>query len=257
MGDPVGERFQGEILKYDMGFWIFSRIAEGEAVFRSLGNGRFFAYHEGRTLGLAGWISRYRRDIYRSTMSTINNGKRLIPLRFEEDVIRGKEVFRRIAVYDYGVRKVFVETYREEEITREEVEIPFGVLYDDPMTAFYNFRSGIYGKVEPGKTFSIYTVPRGGRQKILRLMVASKEEAERRRAQEAEKEKKDLFITVYLDKDLVGSFQGLVEAWFSTDVVPTSGVAKDVFWWGDIRGKLTYQGWLNSSGNLNPSMGKD
>jgi hypothetical protein len=252
IGDPIGERFRGEVLKYNIGFWIFTRVGEGEATFQSLGNGRYLAYHEGKTLGLVGWISRYRRDFYRSTMGTINNGKRLIPLRFEEEVVIGKKIRKRITTYDYNARRVFVETQKEEKVTREEIEIPFGVIYDDPMTAFYNFRSGVYGKVEPGKKFSIYTVPRGGSQKVIRMVVASKEEAGKKRSEEVEKERKDLFITVTLDKELVGSLQGLVETWFSADIVPVSGVAKDVFFWGDITGKLTYQGFLESSGKFYP-----
>ena len=239
-------------MKYNIGFWIFTRVGEGEATFQSLGNGRYLAYHEGKTLGLVAWISRYRRDFYRSTMGTINNGKRLIPLRFEEEVVIGKKIRKRITTYDYNARRVFVETQKEEKVTREEIEIPFGVIYDDPMTAFYNFRSGVSGKVEPGKKFSIYTVPRGGSQKVIRMVVASKEEAGKKRSAEVEKERKDLFITVTLDKELVGSLQGLVETWFSADIVPVSGIAKDVFFWGDITGKLTYQGFLESSDKFYP-----
>ncbi len=251
-GDPIGKRFSGEVLKYDIGFWIFSRVGEGEAIFQSLGNGKYFAYHEGRTLGFVGWISRYRRDTYRSTMGTIDHGGRLIPLRFEEDVMIGKNIRKRITLFDYTARKVLVETQKAEKITREEIEVPFGVIYDDPMTAFYNFRFGVYGKVEPGKEFSIYTVPRERRRKVIRLVVSSKEEGEKRRSNEVEKERKDLFVAVHLDKELVGSLQGLVETWFSADVVPISGVAKDVFFWGDITGKLTYQGFLESPSKFYP-----
>jgi len=245
-GDPIGDRFRGEVLKYDIGFWIFNRVGEGVVTFRSLGYGKYAAFHEGRTLGFWGWISRYRRDIYRSTMGTINDGRRLIPLRFEEDVIIGQKVRKRITVYDYSARKVSMETQKEGQITREEVEIPFGILYDDPMTAFYNFRFGVYGKVEPGKEIIIRTVPRQESRKTIRLSVASEEEGQRRRAAEGEKKGKDLFIKVYLDKELVGSLHGEVEVWFNNDVVPMTGVAKDVFFYGDIRGQLTYQGFSSS-----------
>ena len=245
-GDPIGERFQGEVLKYDIGFWIFDRLGEGVATFRSLGDGKYAAFHEGRTLGFIGWISRYRRDVYRSTMGTINNGRRLIPFRFEEDVIIGQKVRKRITVYDYAAKKVTIETQKEGKIIREEVEIPFGMIYDDPMTAFYNFRFGVYGKVEPGKEFIIRTVPREESRKTIRLTVASKEEEERRRAAEVEKEGKDLLIKVHLDKELVGSLHGEVEVWFRKDIVPMTGVAKDVFFYGDIKGQLTYQGFSNS-----------
>jgi len=246
IGDSIGESFQGEVLKYDIGFWIFDRVGEGVATFRSLGHGKYAAFHEGRTLGFVGWISRHRRDVYRSTMATINNGRRLIPLRFEEDVIIGPKVRKRITQYDYAARKVTIDTQQEGKIIREEVEIPLGVLYDDPMTAFYNFRFGVYGKVEPGKEFIIRTVPREESRKTIRLVVASKKEEERRRAAEGEKEGRDLLIKVHLDKELVGSLHGEVEVWFRKDIVPMTGVAKDVFFYGDIRGQLTYQGSSNS-----------
>lgn len=245
-GDSIGEHFQGEVLKYDIGFWIFNRVGEGVATFRSLGGGKYAAFHEGRTLGFIGWISRNRRDIYRSTMGTINNGRRLIPIRFEEDVIIGQKVRKRITLYDYSAKKVTIDTQQEGKISREVVEIPFGMLYDDPMTAFYNFRFGVYGKVEPGKEFIIRTVPREESRKTIRLIVASKEEGERRRAEEVEKEGKDFLIKVHLDKELVGSLHGEVEVWFSKDIIPMTGVAKDVFFYGDIKGQLTYQGFSNS-----------
>ena len=241
-GDPIGEYFEGEVLKYDIGFWIFSRVGEGVATFHSLGSGRYAAFHEGQTLGFVGWITRYRRDVYRSTMGTINNGRRLIPLRFEEDVIIGPKIRKRITIYNYAARKVIIETQKEGKIRREEVEIPSGILYDDPMTAFYNFRFGVYGKVEPGKEFTIRTVPREESRKTIRLIVASKEEEARRRSAEVEKEGKDLFIKVHLDKELVGSLHGEVEVWFNKDIIPMTGVAKDVFFYGDIRGQLTYPG---------------
>jgi hypothetical protein len=253
--EPIGERFQGEVLRYDFGFWIFSRVGEGVATFRSLGNGMYEAFHEGRTLGFVGWITRHRRDVYRSTMGTIQDGTRLIPYRFEEDVMIGQKVRKRITVYDYAARKISIETQEEGQINREEAEIPFGMIYDDPMTAFYNFRFGVYGKVEPGKEFFIHTVPQNESRKTIRLTVASKEEEERRRAAETEKEGKDLFIKVHLDKDLVGSLHGQVEVWFSQDIIPMAGVAKDVFFYGDIIGRLTYRGFSNPPEKINGQMG--
>jgi Protein of unknown function (DUF3108) len=249
--DPIGERFQGEVLRYDIGFWIFRRVGEGMATFRSLGNGMYEAFHEGKTLGFVGWISRHRRDVYRSTMGTINGGTRLIPYRFEEDVIIGQKVRKRITVYDYAARKVSIETQEGGTINREEAEIPSGILYDDPMTAFYNFRFGVYGKVEPGKEFFIHTAPQNGNPKTIRLTVAPKEEEERRRAAEIEKEGKDLFMKVHLDKELVGSLHGEVEVWFSQDIIPMSGVAKDVFFYGDIIGRLTYRGFSYPAEKIN------
>jgi hypothetical protein len=245
--DRIGEYFRGEVMKYDIDFWIFSRVAEGVVTFRSLRGGRYEAFHEAKTLGLAGLVTRYRRDVYRSVMGTINNGRRLIPLRFEEDVVIGSTIRKRITVYDYAARKVTIETQKEEGNSREEVEIPYGVLYDDPMTAFYNLRFGVYGKVEQGKIFTIPTVPRKEGPQPIRLTVVSKKEEEQRRSEEDQKEGKDLFIRVHLDKEFVGSVHGEVEVWFSRNIVPMTGVAKDVLLYGDIQGRLTYRGFPNSA----------
>lgn len=121
------------------------------ADFRNLGNGKYMVFHEGKADGLVGWLTRYRREVYRSMMGTINNGQRLIPLRFEENSIIGKWFRKKTTVYDYAARKVSIEIEKEGEKNREELEIPLGIVYDDPVTAFYNFRFGVYGKVEPGK----------------------------------------------------------------------------------------------------------
>ena len=244
---PIGEYFQGEVMKYDIDFWIFSRVAEGVVTFRSLGGGRYEAFHEAKTLGLAGLVTRYRRDTYRSVMGTINNGRRLIPLRFEEDVVIGSTIRKRTTVFDYAARKVTIDTQKEDGNSREEVEIPYGTLYEDPMTAFYNFRFGVYGKVEPGKIFTIRTVPRKESPQPIILAVAPKKEEEQRRSEENEKEGKDLFIKVRLDKEFVGSLSGEVEVWFSRDIIPMTGVAKDVLLYGDIQGRLTYRGFPNST----------
>lgn len=248
--DSIGEHFRGEVLKYDFGFWVFPRAGQGIVTFQGLGNGKYLGFHEGKTLGWVGWATRYRRDTYRSIMGTSPDGKRLIPLRFEEEVLIGEEVRRRITAYDYARGKALAETRRDGKVEREEIEIPADRPYEDPLTAFYNLRGGVYGKVEPGKTFLIATVPRGGKAKQIRMDIASREEAEKRRITEADKGKKDLLITVHMDRELVGSLQGGIEGWFSSDMVPISGIAKDVFFFADLFGKVTLHAFGGQPENL-------
>ena len=243
--DSIGERFTREVIKYEVGFWIFFPVGGGEADFRSLGDGRYMVFHEGRAQGLAGWITRYRREVYRSTMATINNGRRLIPLRFEEYSVIGEWFRKKTTVYDYAARKVLIEVEKDGQASREEMEIPLGILYDDPVTAFYNFRFGVYGKVEPGKNFIMRTLPRKGHE-IINMNVASKEETETKRAAEPQKEGKDLFVRVLLDREMWGRKKGELEIWFNKELVPTSGVVKDIRFFGDIKGKLSYHGFSNT-----------
>ncbi len=245
--DSIGQKFSGEVIKYQVGFWIFFPVGGGVADFRNLGYGKYMLSHEGQAQGFVGWLTSYRREIYRSTMRTINNGRRLIPLRFEEHSIIGEWFRKKTTVYDYAARKVFMEVEKEGEKSREEIEIPVGTLYDDPVTAFYNLRSGVYGKVEPGREFLVRTLPEKGKEEI-RFIVASKEETEILRAKETEKAGKDLFVRIVLDREMWGKKKGELEIWFSKDLVPISGVVKDIRFFGDIRGKLTYHEMPNSTG---------
>jgi Protein of unknown function (DUF3108) len=236
--DSIGDFFTGEVLKYEVGFWLINPVGGGVADFRSLGNGRYMVYHVGKAEGLVAWLTSYRREIYRSTMGMINNGKRLIPLRFEEYSVIGEWYRKKTTVYDYQAHKVFIELEKVgEPKSREEIDIPLGDLYDDPVTAFYNLRFGVYGKIEPGREFLLRTLP-SKRPEIIRIKVASKEEAESRRAAEEIKTGKDLLIQILIDREMWGRKKGEVEIWFNRDMIPQSGVVKDIRFFGDIRGRL-------------------
>ncbi|HXZ38274.1 MAG TPA: DUF3108 domain-containing protein, partial [Thermodesulfobacteriota bacterium] len=200
--DSIGDFFTGEVLRYEVGFWLIDPVGGGVADFRNLGNGRYMVYHVGKAEGFVGWLTSYRREIYRSTMGTINNGKRLIPLRFEEYSVIGEWFRKKTTVYDYQAHKVFMELEKVGETkSREEIELPLGGLYDDPVTAFYNLRFGVYGKMEQGKEFLLNTLP-SKRPEIIRIKVASREETERRRAEEKIKTGKDLLIQILIDREM-------------------------------------------------------
>jgi len=240
--DFIGDRFAGETLKYEVGFWLIDPVGGGVADFQSLGGGRYRVYHVGKAEGIVGWLTSYRREIYRSTMTTINNGKRLIPLKFEEYSVIGEWYRKKTTTYDYPARKVTTQGEKEgKPMKREEMEIPVGVLYDDPVTAFYNLRFGVYGKVEPGREFILRTIPSKGHE-IIRIQVATKKEADRARAAEKVKTGKDLLIRILLDREMWGRKKGELEIWFNRDLLPISGVVKDIRFFGDIRGRKTWHG---------------
>lgn len=246
----IGDRFTGEILKYEVGFWLIDPVGGGVADFKDMGHGRFMVFHVGKAEGIVAWLTGHRREIYRSTMSTINDGKRLIPLRFEEHSVIGKWFRKKTTVYDYPARKVFIELEKEgEPMTREEMEMPLGALYDDAVTAFYNLRFGVYGKVEPGREFILRTLPSKGRE-IIRIQVASKEETESRRAAEKAKDGKDLLIRILIDREMWGRKKGELEIWFNRHLVPIAGVVKDIPFFGDVRGRLAFHGF-----SPNPNQG--
>ena len=160
----IGERFGGEEVHYEVGFWIFPAVGKGLAHFYDLGNGKFLLTHEGQAQGLAGWLTSFRKEVHRVWMGAIDQGRRFVPLRLEEESIIGDWVRKKTTLYDYSAGKIFMEINKDGEINREVVEIPPGIFYENPITAFYNFRYGVYGMVEPGREFIIQTVPGKGKE---------------------------------------------------------------------------------------------
>ncbi len=239
----IGDFFTGEVLRYEVGFWLIDPVGGGVADFRKLGDDRYVVYHVGKAEGFVAWLTSYRREIYRSTMRSINDGKRLIPLRFEEYSVIGKWFRKKTTTYDYSAHRVFTELEKVgEPKSREEIEIPLGAVYDDPVTAFYNLRSGVYGKVEPGMEFILQMLP-GKQPEIIRIKVASQEETERKRAEERTKTGKDLMIQILIDREMWGRKKGELELWFNRVLIPISGVVKDIRFFGDVRGRLAFHGY--------------
>ena len=220
-----------------MGFWIFPAVGKGLAHFYDLGDEKFLITHEGQAQGLAGWLTSFRKEVHRAWMGAVDQGSRFIPLRLEEESIIGDWVRKKTTLYDYSAGKIFMEIKKEGEINQEVVEIPQGIVYENPITAFYNFRHGVYGKVEPGREFLIRTVPGKGKG-IFRIAVASEKEAALRRESDPQKKGVDLLVRIHLEQEFLGSPQGEIEVWFDKELNPVSGMIKKVRFFGDIKGRI-------------------
>jgi len=238
-GDSIGEFFKGEELHYDIGLWQFKKVATGKISFEEMGKkGRYLATLQGESLGFLGFVSRYRVDTYRSIMEEIEGGRRLRSISFEEDVKIGSKLRRRTYFFDYQKRKWIRERQRKDGTkVREEREIPPGMIYDDFVTASYNFRYGVYGEMERGRTYRVATFPRKG-ETSYEVRVVSREEEEKRRKSEKSKEGKEFFLKLFLDAELTHSKEGLIEGWLSKELYPIEGAIKDVILFGDIKGTL-------------------
>ncbi|MGQ9647992.1 MAG: DUF3108 domain-containing protein [Thermodesulfobacteriota bacterium] len=238
-GISIAEFFKGEELDYEVGAWIFNRVALGKISFKEMGEkGRYLSTLQGETLGILGWVSRYRVDTYRSIMEEIEGGRRLRSICFEEDVKIGDKVRRRTHLFDYQERKwIQVRRRKDGSQSRKEEEIPPGMIYDDFLTASYNFRYGVYGEIERGRKYTVATFPKRGASSY-EVSVASKEEEEKRRKTEKSKDGKEYLIKLFLDPETTHSKEGLIEGWLSRELCPLEGVIPDVFLYGDVRGKL-------------------
>jgi len=237
--DSIGEFFKGEELHYEIGVWLFKKVALGKLSFKEMGEkGRYLATLQGETLGVLGWVARYRVDTYRSIMEEVEGGRRLRSLSFEEDVKIGNKLRRRTHFFDYQKRKwIQVKQRKDGTKVKTEEEIPPGMVYDDFLTAAYNFRYGVYGGIERGRKYMVATFPKKGPSSY-EVRVASKEEEEKRKKSEKLKEGKEYFVKLFLDPDVTHSKEGLIEGWLSKELYPTEGTIRDVILFGDVRGTL-------------------
>jgi hypothetical protein len=237
--DSIGEFFKGEELHYDIGLWRFKKVATGKISFEEMGKkGRYLATLQGESLGVFGFVARYRVDTYRSIMEEIDEGRRLRSISFEEDVKIGGKLRRRTHFLDYQKRKwIQVRQSKGGIKTRREEEIPPGMVYDDFVTATYNFRYGVYGGVERGGTYRVATFPKKGATSY-EVRVASRGEEEKRRKSEKSKDGKEYFLKLILDAEMTHSKEGLIEGWLSKELYPIEGTIKDVIFFGDIKGTL-------------------
>ncbi len=235
----IGEFFHGEELVYEIGFWLFKRVALGRLSFREKEKkGQYLATLETETLGVLGWVSRYRVDSYLSTMEEVDEGRRLRSLSFEENVKIGSKVEKRVTLFDYRRRTWVTLKWRKDgSVQRIEEEIPPGKIYDDFLTAAYNFRYGVYGMIERGERYSVSTFPRKGTTRY-EVRVASREEEEKKRRSEKVKDQKEYYLRLLLGPEITHSKEGRIEGWLSGDFVPVEGTLKDVVLFGDVKGTL-------------------
>jgi hypothetical protein len=236
--DPAPD-FRGEELRYKISVLWFKQAAIGRILFeKDRGEQGYKATLEGKTSGVIGWLTRYRRDIYTSYMEVIDRGKRFRPLRFEEDVIIGKKVRKKITRFDYGAGKLIKRRMNRRGVfIRGEERIPPGVVYDDFLTAFYNFRRGVYGEIQRGKRYRVRTIPKRGVSTI-DVEIATKEEEMRRGQRAGDKRLGEYYLTVFLDKEITRSRTGKIEGWVSKNLVPIEGTIEDVVLFGDVHGFL-------------------
>ena len=235
----IARYFRGEELVYEIGFWLFRRVALGRLSFvETEQRGQYRATLHAETQGIVGWLSHYRSDTYSSTVEEVEGGSRLRPLLFEEKVRVGNRVDQRVTQFNYIQRKWITVTWgKDGTLQRGEEEIPSGKLYDDFLTASYNFRYGAYGAIEKGKTYSIPAVSRKGAT-CYEVRVAPEDEEWEKKKSEKTRDGKEIFVQFLFDPEMTHSKEGRIEGWLSKELLPVEGKIKDVSILGDVKGTL-------------------
>ncbi len=226
----------GESLVYDIGFLWFDQLAEAHLSFeRGDQEGTFKAALEARTLGVAAWLTGYRRQKYVSTMELEEND-RFRTLKYESLKIKGKgekiRIWKKSYAFDYIEKKIDYIRFRDGKESKRESFVMTG---DNPpadiLTTLYNLRRGVYGRTMTQEPLILPTFARGGNSDIM-IEVASP----------ASKSGRDFFkscrplLKVTVDADVFDTGGGHIYACLDQNGRPWRGIVENVLDLGDVRG---------------------
>ncbi|MFQ5712751.1 MAG: DUF3108 domain-containing protein [Candidatus Scalinduaceae bacterium] len=229
------KKFEGEVLKYKIGFWIFKKI--GIATFKCERNGdNVVITIDASTTGFIDKII-HRHNIYKTTMIIDNITNRLKPINSYEKKIKRKKERVMITNYDYDNNMCEYKTWRNGKIHKEGSFKLEPNVSDDMISVTYNFRNEIYGEVKEGADFNITTVYK---DKFPSFTV------DIRSADNSNDISKWMSIIpnvkyvadVSLDPEVIDSKEGKLVILYSEDLTPVGYVAKDVIGFGDLYGVL-------------------
>jgi hypothetical protein len=236
----LGRRFDGERMKYRCGFFIFPHAADTQISFRMLDDTRCRAVLSGRTRGIVGLFTLFRQDRYVADMRLVDGGRRLETIQLHEYVNIGRMRDRKIHVYDRRKRVVIEKTIDNVSgriLKTKSKPMPPKGLCDDYLTAFYNFRGGVYGPLAPGRSFRIQSNPHGHLKRV-DIRVATRAEARQKRPPFDYGLEWHWLLEVKLDKDFLHSRTGVFQGWLDRNEIPVGGIIPDVKIFGDVWGYL-------------------
>ncbi|MCS7280421.1 MAG: DUF3108 domain-containing protein [Desulfobacterota bacterium] len=227
----IGETFVGEELHYEIDLWFIKGIAEVTIFFsRSQTKGRYIITLKGRTKSLAAFASIERSDEYIAIAEEIDGGRRLKTVYYEENVTLGKRKRQLMCTFDENRGEWLIKRIKDGSEVREyHLKVPKSSDHNDFLTAAYNFRYGVYGQIKEGSNYSI---------PILRRKEFTNYEITVLRPKNGRSALKDYHVLIKVDPDLVNSSSGYVEGWLSSGLYPVEGLIRDVFLFGDVRGRL-------------------
>lgn len=231
----IADKFIPEELLFGVGFWVFDDVAEAKISFaKDPGNGDYVAALNVYTTGFVDRAFMHREDAYISRMRLSGDQARLVPKSFEKTInIRG-DIRNSVTYFNYETHLMTWEI-RQNNVFKSKGELPMpeGMFYDDPISAFYNFRAGVYGPPARGGVYKIFTFPKKDFVPEIFLRLAGADEMN------AGKNKKDGYLSfVKIDKEVFGSTSGEIEIFFGPDMLPEDVLARDILFFGDVRGRL-------------------
>ncbi len=230
----------GETLIYRLSFLWFRRIAEAEFYFgENETPGRYYAVLDVEAKGFVGWITQHRRHTYRSEFELIDGGSQLRAVYHKRVISYGEteEVYE--SWMDYNSMRYNWRLLKNGLLEKNErSDIPEGKIFYDVLSAFYNFRQGVFGELEEGKNYRIDTVPTIKGVTHFDVRVATNEE----RIELQNNGEQDFYDTyllmVDIPKEIFDSKTGDGRIWIGEGMLPVAGLIESVKGVGNVIGTL-------------------
>ena len=232
---PDTNKFEGEVLKYNIGFWLFKKV--GTAIFKCEKDGDTLVVTiDACTTGFLDKII-HRHNIYRTTMTIDDITNRLKPINSYEKKVKRKKERIIVTDYDYENNICNYKTWRRGVVHKEgSLKLESGVC-DDMISVTYNFRNEIYGEVKEDASFNITTVYKDKSPNFSANVRSAEDSDELSKWQGIIPDIKYV-VDVALDPELLDSKEGKLVVLLTEDLTPVGYVAKDVIGFGDLYGFL-------------------
>lgn len=227
------KKFEGEVLKYNIGFWLFKKV--GTATFKCERNDDGLVVTiDACTVGFLDKII-HRHNIYRTVMK-IEDGRLMPVSSYEKKIKRGKERVM-ITNYDYENNIYNFETWKNGVIYKKGSVKLEPDKCDDMMSVSYNFRNEIYGGVKEGAGFNITTVYKDKFPNFSANVRSADNSDEFSKWKDIVPNVKYV-VDVALDPEVLDSKEGKLVVLYTEDLIPVGYIAKDVIGFGDLYGFL-------------------
>ena len=227
----------GQALEYKVSCSLVEDFAEGQIWVQGISSSRkYLAVMKTRLQGIVGVLALQRTDLLASLVEWEPDRGRFVPLWHADQVARQGSWRRKVLVFEargeaYTEHKLGPDGSRKRKVPQQ------GRPLDDPLSAFLNWRAGVYGPLKPGQTFLIDNLARKD-PLALRLRVATEEEARSKRPG-SQSDQWAFLLQADLDRELAESLRGSLEGWLDTQWVPLYARANNVRLVGEVWARLS------------------
>lgn len=235
---PLFSVEKGEDLHYNVKFLWLEKFGKGRLTFvpgPEPGTYRATAY--ARTRGVAALVSQHLTQTYEVLMRQLPDGS-LQPLQTRSIQIRGKKGHKKREsryTFDYDNRTV---TYRKikngQEYGHITVDMPPEKPVYDLLSAFYNWRLGVFGQLKRPSHFKLPTITKRGESDILVGVRTREDQNGRSLFPET-----GMLARVVVDKEVFHTDAGSMFVWVNEEAQPGIVVVEEVLGLGNITATLT------------------